>query len=104
MSLGRVVATPSARRGLEAVLCAWLVLCAASASAQPSGEDPVSAEAEACAVAFERVQELRKSSKLVEAQKQAIVCSSRQCPDLVVGPCVTWLEELAAEIPSIVVA
>jgi hypothetical protein len=88
----------------QALSCAWLVLMVASARAQPAADDPVSAEAEACATAFERVQELRNSSKLVEAQKQAIVCSSRHCPDLVVGPCVGWLEELAAEIPSIVVA
>jgi hypothetical protein len=57
-----------------------------------------------CAEAYASAQELRKSKKLKEAEQKVIVCAQASCPDAVRDECTRWLDEVRAEIPSVVIA
>jgi hypothetical protein len=56
-----------------------------------------------CASAYEDVQLLRQRGKLVAARDHAGVCARDQCPDVARHDCARWAEELAREVPSVVV-
>ncbi len=57
-----------------------------------------------CAAASEDAQRLQKLGKLVEAQKQLLICTRSVCPAVVRQDCEAWLPSLEAMIPSLVVA
>jgi hypothetical protein len=76
-----------------------VVVVAAVAAVAPS----VRADAESCARAYEAAQSSRKDAKLLESRKQLVVCSQDSCPAVLRKDCVTWLSEVAAEIPAIAV-
>jgi hypothetical protein len=79
---------------LAAVLGSFVLLAAApSASADGTSE---------CLSSFVNAQELRKAGKLVGAREQAAACGRDACPRQLRDECVTWVRELDASIPSIV--
>lgn len=49
-----------------------------------------------------RAQEARAAGKLVEARDALLLCSRRDCPNLVQEDCVGWLAEVKADTPTIV--
>jgi hypothetical protein len=57
-----------------------------------------------CASASEEAQRLQKVGKLVDAQKQLLICTRSVCPAVVRQDCEAWLPSLEAMIPSLVVA
>jgi hypothetical protein len=61
------------------------------------------ADREACFSAAESAQKLRAQGHLVESRERLRVCSQQSCPVAVRGDCTTWLSEVDAELPSIVV-
>ncbi len=90
------------RHSAKIAVIAWS-LCGAAARAQTIDSEQ-DASKEICANAFERTQETRRASQLLEAKRQALTCASKSCPALLADPCLSWLEELDAAIPSVVVA
>ena len=69
------------------------------ASASPAR----AANREACFSAAESAQKLRAQGQLREARERLLVCAQPGCPAAVQTDCTTWLTEVAAELPSIVV-
>jgi len=57
---------------------------------------------ETCTSSYERAQVLRQQGKLVAARDQLQVCGGASCPNLIVGDCTKWLEELQSTLPSVV--
>jgi len=79
-------------------LSALAVVLACASSAAAAGD-----KAE-CASASEEAQRLQKAGKLVDAQKQLLICTRSVCPAVVRQDCEAWLPSLEAMIPSLVVA
>ena len=93
---GRVVAVAA---------CASLLLGADVADAQGSMDgagEPADVTGE-CVDAFGQAQTLRDDGKLVEARKALESCARAECPDVVTSKCMPWLEQVNADLPSIVV-
>lgn len=82
---------------LASSLLLCVVLGAATAEAQQG-------DGERCVAAFDAVQTHRNAGKLVAARAEAAQCADVSCPDAIRGKCVTWLEEITASIPSILVS
>ena len=59
------------------------------------------ADKEACARAAESFQELNDQSHLQEARSKLLICASAECPKLIRTDCMTWLEELTRNMPSV---
>lgn len=57
-----------------------------------------------CIAAAERGQKSRKDGHLPDAQNDFLLCAAQSCPSFVRGDCATWLSEVNAVMPSIVVA
>jgi hypothetical protein len=75
-----------------------LTVAALSFSAHTAG----AADKAACAAAAEEGQRLLKAHKLVGAREQLLVCSSKDCPEIVVQDCTQWLGEVERGIASVV--
>jgi hypothetical protein len=61
------------------------------------------APATQCEPAYEGVQLLRQRGKLLAARDQAAVCARDVCPEVARRDCARWSEELAREVPTVVV-
>jgi hypothetical protein len=55
----------------------------------------------ACEASFNDTQTLRKSGKLIESREAATTCA-RECPSFASQPCVEWLSQIDASVPSVV--
>jgi hypothetical protein len=65
----------------------------------------VRAEAsEACVSSYESAQVLRMRGRYLEARNALLVCVQSSCPQLLQTDCVSWLSEVEASLPSIVIA
>jgi hypothetical protein len=64
---------------------------------------PAFADAAACASASERGQRARHDGKLLDAEQAFLQCSATECPGVVAKDCTTWLAEVRAAQPSIVI-
>ena len=58
---------------------------------------------QACFDAYPAAQKLRKGGKLRRARAELVTCSQDACPAAVRKDCTDWLNEVSAELPSIVV-
>jgi hypothetical protein len=56
----------------------------------------------ACLAEYEETQKLKKSGKLLDAKKHALVCAQDGCPAVVRDDCTSWSVELEKSIPTIV--
>jgi len=93
-----LVARPSPAVSLVATTMALVapsVLCATPARADDAKR--------ACVAASTAGQTLRDDDKLLEARDRLHACADEACPDLVRAHCTRWLDELEAQIPSIIV-
>lgn len=88
------------RRPLAAAVAASVVAAALLASPGSRAADGPQAQ---CESAYEGVQLQRQRGKLIAAREQAAVCSRDACPEVGRKDCMRWEEELAREIPSVVV-
>lgn len=61
------------------------------------------ANREACFSAAESAQKLRAQGQLREARERLLVCAQTGCPAAVQADCTTWLTEVNAQLPSVVV-
>jgi hypothetical protein len=65
--------------------------------------DAKASEREACFSAAEGAQKVRAQGHLLDAREKLRVCAHPTCPAAVRDDCTTWLAEVEAELPSIVV-
>jgi hypothetical protein len=56
----------------------------------------------ACVVASDGGQSLRIDGRLIEARDRFLVCADPSCPAIVRKACAAWLEEVDAQIPTVV--
>ena len=66
--------------------------------------DPTPVSAEACVASFDRAQELRSAGQLLSTREQLAICASPSCPEALTAKCVTWLGEVDAAVPSVLIA
>jgi hypothetical protein len=60
-------------------------------------------EKQACVIAYEQGQRLRKDGKLRAAKEQLSSCSRESCPAVLRPDCLQWLAENERSLPSVVV-
>ena len=76
-------------------LCAFLSVSAWNETAEATDKAQ-------CAAAAEVGQRLTKAHKLVAAREQLLVCSSKECPDVISQDCTQWLGEVERSVASII--
>ena len=62
------------------------------------------ADKRACLSTYVEAQANRQAGKLLARRAAAVTCGSDSCPDMLRGDCVTWLRELDASIPTLVLS
>ncbi len=62
------------------------------------------ADKRACLATYVEAQSNRQAGKLLAARAAAVTCGSDSCPDVLRSDCVTWLRELDASIPTLVLS
>jgi hypothetical protein len=55
-----------------------------------------------CSDAYSQAQSLRDDHKLVKAREQLRVCARNKCPAFIAKDCATWLDQVEAALPSVV--
>ena len=91
-------------------LCPFFVALLSSLSIGVARAEPGNAklssapDTSACVQAYEQAQEQRQSGQLLEARGQLEVCARAACPKFIRSDCLTWDDELRAEIPTVVFA
>jgi hypothetical protein len=61
-------------------------------------------ERDACIDASEKGQVLRDEGHLLDARQKFLLCSREACPPLVRTDCASWLSDVGARLPSVVVS
>jgi hypothetical protein len=85
--------------------CAVLLLAAAGAARCASaGADERADEKQACASAAEEAEQLRIDARLMAARERLLRCSRPGCPAAVRSDCAEWMTEVAAAMPTVVLA
>jgi hypothetical protein len=59
---------------------------------------------ERCVAAYEDAQRLRKAADLTGAREKLSICANDACPELARQDCTTWLREVDASMPTIIVS
>ncbi len=59
---------------------------------------------EACVSSYENAQVLRLRGRYQDARSALLVCVQSSCPQLLQADCITWLSEVEASMPSLVIA
>jgi len=59
---------------------------------------------EQCRAAYVEGQQLRQQGKLTLARDELVICAQDACPKVVRTDCATWLAEVEASIPSVVIS
>jgi len=57
-----------------------------------------------CVDSFKRAQRLRRRGELLSSRAELVVCGQPSCPDAIESKCLTWFEEVRAEVPTVVVS
>jgi hypothetical protein len=86
---------------MRRALTAALVL-AGIASAPPARADAV--DKEVCLASYASGQRLMRATRLRDARKDLQVCADETCPAVLKRDCKTWLGEVDARMPSVVIA
>ncbi len=86
-------------------LSAVVLLTAAGVSQRTAaGADERADEKQACASAAEEAEQLRIDGRLMAAREHLLRCSRPACPATVRSDCAGWMTEVAAAIPTVVLA
>ncbi|MGK3993056.1 hypothetical protein [Sorangium sp. So ce1024] len=89
------------RRAALALLGCTALAGAAVTAARPARADDTKG---ACVRSYEQAQRLRLAGELLASRAELRLCSREVCPALLHADCQTWLREVEAEIPSVVVS
>jgi hypothetical protein len=80
----------------------WLLLALLLVPVRAAATEKGEGDKRTCVAASESAQRLRASHDLVAARDQLVVCSAADCPAVVQRYCGTWLGEVEALLPSVV--
>jgi hypothetical protein len=83
-------------RAADGLACVVALLVVTPAMADPSKA--------ACVDASSEAQTLRDAHRLVEARDQLRVCAAGACPVVIQRDCATWLSEVEAALPTVVLS
>ncbi len=83
----------------DRVLMASAMLAAIAVASEPARADDRSA----CVASYERSQIQRREHKLERAREELRLCSRAACPALVRSDCVTWLDQVEASMPTLLI-
>jgi hypothetical protein len=78
-----------------------LATSASAQEAQPTAEQAQPTR-DQCLEAHRNAQQLKQSSRFLEAQEHLQVCSSASCPGAIISDCGDWITELERVTPSLV--
>jgi hypothetical protein len=95
VQIGRSGSERRGRAALGAAAGAALALLASAGAARAD---------DACVGAYEATQVARKDGRLLDARREALVCSQPACPKGMVSECAAWLGEIEQALPSVVLA
>ena len=95
-------ASTDARNHVRTIARAWFLALALSTALAPATARAETSETRACIDAATRGQKLRDAGKLRAARDAFLACAASECPSLVRQDCSSWLAEVAAETPSVV--
>ena len=87
------------RRGLRGVVAGTAIAAIATSF---TGGHLHAFDKQTCAVAYENAQQLRSKLKLRRARDQLLICGHSSCPSVVTKDCNSWLDELEAELTSVI--
>jgi len=59
---------------------------------------------QACLEAYDKAQTMRQEDKLVAAREQLLTCARNVCPSILRKDCTTWLSEVDASMPTVVLS
>ncbi|HLK35952.1 MAG TPA: hypothetical protein VKU41_04315 [Polyangiaceae bacterium] len=92
--------------GALLVVAAAGVASGAAAAPGPAATNPGprSDEKQACASVAEEAEQLRIDAHFLAARERLLRCSRAECPAAVRGDCAQWMNEVAAAIPTVVLA
>jgi hypothetical protein len=88
------------RPDLSFGVLALLALLALLASSRVAAAEPITTQQ--CVASHLASQSQKLEGKLVESQQSLETCANRSCPDIVQRDCVKWLEELLAQVPTVI--
>ncbi|HVJ21420.1 MAG TPA: hypothetical protein VM686_38680, partial [Polyangiaceae bacterium] len=80
-------------------LLTFLVTCLLLAIFAPAAR---AVTAQQCINAHEQSQVLRMGTELMEAREQMRRCADEDCPSVIRKDCLRWIEEIASQIPTVV--
>jgi hypothetical protein len=103
----RVITSGTVRRWSRSCLAIAITAVGLSASsstqaAGPTATPEAQTKKQACIAASEAAQQQRMDGKLVEAQKNLVLCASEDCPGAIRSDCVSWLNQVNSLMPSVV--
>jgi hypothetical protein len=81
-----------------------LVLALSSLAAVAFAPRAHAASKDECVASYEKAQQLRRGTQLVEARAELLICAADACPGLVRDDCIRWIRELETAIPTIIVS
>jgi hypothetical protein len=81
-----------------------LLTVAAVSQRTAAAADERADEKQACASAAEEAEQLRIDARLMAARERLLRCSRPACPAAVRSDCAEWMTEVAAAIPTVVLA
>ncbi len=79
----------------------WLSTLATVVGVVTCSRDAVAVDKRACAAAYEDAQKLRASGALRASREQLLVCSDPTCPSVTQADCLTWLDEVDRQLPTL---
>jgi hypothetical protein len=89
------VRSPSVFESSLATLVAFVAMAAGATEARADDK-------QVCSDAYAQTQTLRKDGKLHAAREQALLCVKDTCAEFVRTDCTTWLAEIEASQPTVV--
>ncbi len=92
------------RRACPRLSAVVLLAAAGVARWTSAGADERSDEKQACASAAEEAEQLRIDARLMAARERLLRCSRPGCPAAVRSDCAGWMTEVAAAMPTVVLA
>jgi hypothetical protein len=81
---------------------AWLVAAALGSSIALAPSAARADDKQACRIAYEQTQTLRREGKLSSAREQALVCVRDVCAQFIRVDCATWLGEIESSQPTVI--
>jgi hypothetical protein len=92
------------RRAVPRLSAVVLLTVAGVTQGTSAGADERADEKQVCASAAEEAEQMRIDARLLAARERLLRCSRPECPAAVRSDCAGWMSEVAAAMPTVVLA